>query len=124
MVYNNVTARLAKNLTLLLTSLSFLDEIVWPDGDDCLPPAAVDLISRLLERDPLQRLGTPGAFEVRWLCFAFNLARIVFHLFSHTLHLTKNLISLSMRIKLFYFVVIRAYYVTVRIMPVEFFSPC
>nr|XP_033771301.1 microtubule-associated serine/threonine-protein kinase 2 isoform X2 [Geotrypetes seraphini] len=41
------------------------DEIAWPDGDDALPPDAQDLISRLLHQNPLDRLGTGSAFEVK-----------------------------------------------------------
>jgi hypothetical protein len=35
-----------------------LDEIVWPEGDDALPPDAQDLTSKLLHQNPLERLGT------------------------------------------------------------------
>ena len=48
----------------ILTISIFADEITWPDGDDCLPASAVDLITGLLDRDPLKRLGTHGAIEV------------------------------------------------------------
>ncbi|XP_056264893.1 microtubule-associated serine/threonine-protein kinase 1 isoform X2 [Pseudoliparis swirei] len=41
------------------------DNIVWPDGDDALPADAQDLISALLQTNPLMRLGTGGAFEVK-----------------------------------------------------------
>ncbi|MED6245283.1 Microtubule-associated serine/threonine-protein kinase 2 [Ataeniobius toweri] len=41
------------------------DEIVWPEGDEALPQDAQDLISRLLRQNPLERLGTGGAFEVK-----------------------------------------------------------
>ncbi|XP_030064226.1 microtubule-associated serine/threonine-protein kinase 2 [Microcaecilia unicolor] len=41
------------------------DEIAWPNGDDALPPDAQDLISRLLRQNPLDRLGTGSAFEVK-----------------------------------------------------------
>lgn len=34
------------------------DEIVWPEGDDALPPDAQDLTSKLLHQNPLERLGT------------------------------------------------------------------
>lgn len=34
------------------------DEIVWPEGDEALPPDAQDLISKLLRQNPLERLGT------------------------------------------------------------------
>lgn len=36
------------------------DEIVWPEGDDALPPDAQDLTSKLLHQNPLERLGTGG----------------------------------------------------------------
>ncbi|XP_051044477.1 microtubule-associated serine/threonine-protein kinase 2 isoform X3 [Phodopus roborovskii] len=41
------------------------DEIVWPEGDDALPPDAQDLTSKLLHQNPLERLGTSGACEVK-----------------------------------------------------------
>ncbi|XP_029993873.1 microtubule-associated serine/threonine-protein kinase 1 [Sphaeramia orbicularis] len=40
-------------------------EILWPNGDDALPADAQDLISALLQTNPLVRLGTGGAFEVK-----------------------------------------------------------
>ena len=41
------------------------DEIVWPEGDDALPPDAQDLTSKLLHQNPLERLGTSSAYEVK-----------------------------------------------------------
>ncbi|XP_074511703.1 microtubule-associated serine/threonine-protein kinase 1-like isoform X1 [Sebastes fasciatus] len=41
------------------------DDIVWPEGDEALPLDAQHLISSLLQTNPLVRLGTGGAFEVR-----------------------------------------------------------
>ncbi|XP_024127930.1 microtubule-associated serine/threonine-protein kinase 1 isoform X2 [Oryzias melastigma] len=41
------------------------DDIEWPDGDDALPVDAQHLISSLLQRNPLVRLGTGGTFEVK-----------------------------------------------------------
>uniref|UniRef100_H3APA6 non-specific serine/threonine protein kinase n=1 Tax=Latimeria chalumnae TaxID=7897 RepID=H3APA6_LATCH len=41
------------------------DEIIWPDGEDALPPDTQDLITALLRQNPLERLGTGGAFEVK-----------------------------------------------------------
>ncbi|CAK8685522.1 unnamed protein product [Clavelina lepadiformis] len=41
------------------------DEIEWPSGDEALSEQAVDLISCLLNRDPLVRLGSRGAYEVK-----------------------------------------------------------
>uniref|UniRef100_A0A8C6K7R2 non-specific serine/threonine protein kinase n=1 Tax=Nothobranchius furzeri TaxID=105023 RepID=A0A8C6K7R2_NOTFU len=41
------------------------DDIVWPEGDDALPVDAQHLISSLLQTNPLVRLGTGGAFEVK-----------------------------------------------------------
>ncbi|XP_054891534.1 microtubule-associated serine/threonine-protein kinase 1-like isoform X1 [Poeciliopsis prolifica] len=41
------------------------DDIVWPDGDEALPVDAQHLISSLLQTNPLVRLGTGGAFEVK-----------------------------------------------------------
>uniref|UniRef100_A0A8C5KWF3 non-specific serine/threonine protein kinase n=1 Tax=Jaculus jaculus TaxID=51337 RepID=A0A8C5KWF3_JACJA len=41
------------------------DEIVWPEGDDALPPDAQDLTSKLLHQNPLKRLGTSSAYEVK-----------------------------------------------------------
>ncbi|MCI4383664.1 hypothetical protein PGIGA_G00029160 [Pangasianodon gigas] len=41
------------------------DDIIWPDGDDALPVDAQDLITRLLRQNPIERLGTGGATEVK-----------------------------------------------------------
>ncbi|KAM7372420.1 hypothetical protein PAMP_009587 [Pampus punctatissimus] len=41
------------------------DDIVWPEGDEALPVDAQHLISSLLQTNPLSRLGTGGAFEVK-----------------------------------------------------------
>ncbi|XP_071774620.2 microtubule-associated serine/threonine-protein kinase 1 [Centroberyx gerrardi] len=41
------------------------DDIVWPEGDEALPVDAQHLISTLLQTNPLVRLGTGGAFEVK-----------------------------------------------------------
>ncbi|XP_041417383.1 microtubule-associated serine/threonine-protein kinase 2 isoform X2 [Xenopus laevis] len=49
------------------------DEIAWPDGDDALPADAQDLISRLLRQNPLERLGTGSAIEVKQHRFFKNL---------------------------------------------------
>lgn len=45
------------------------DEIVWPEGDDALPPDAQDLTSKLLHQNPLERLGTGSAYEVKQHAF-------------------------------------------------------
>ncbi|XP_075896761.1 microtubule-associated serine/threonine-protein kinase 3 isoform X3 [Nelusetta ayraudi] len=41
------------------------DDIIWPEGEDALPADAQDLITRLLNQSPLERLGTGGASEVK-----------------------------------------------------------
>ncbi|XP_069483482.1 microtubule-associated serine/threonine-protein kinase 4 isoform X2 [Ambystoma mexicanum] len=41
------------------------DEINWPENDDAPPPDAQTLITMLLRQNPLDRLGTGGAFEVK-----------------------------------------------------------
>ncbi|KAM5169887.1 microtubule-associated serine/threonine-protein kinase 1 [Mantella aurantiaca] len=41
------------------------DDIVWPEGEEALPADAQNLISSLLQTDPLLRLGTGGAVEVK-----------------------------------------------------------
>ncbi|XP_061096454.1 microtubule-associated serine/threonine-protein kinase 2 isoform X1 [Conger conger] len=41
------------------------DEIIWPEEDEALPHDAQDLISKLLRQNPLDRLGTGSAFEVK-----------------------------------------------------------
>ncbi|XP_051559148.1 microtubule-associated serine/threonine-protein kinase 1-like isoform X2 [Myxocyprinus asiaticus] len=41
------------------------DDIEWPDGDEALPSDAQSLISALLQTNPVVRLGTGGAFEVK-----------------------------------------------------------
>lgn len=40
---------------------SFVDEIIWPEGDDALPADAQDLITRLLRQSPIDRIGTGTA---------------------------------------------------------------
>ncbi|XP_054835835.1 microtubule-associated serine/threonine-protein kinase 2 [Eublepharis macularius] len=49
------------------------DVIVWPEGDEALPPDAQDLIGKLLYQNPLERLGTGSAFEVKQHKFFKNL---------------------------------------------------
>ncbi|XP_029285005.1 microtubule-associated serine/threonine-protein kinase 2 isoform X2 [Cottoperca gobio] len=41
------------------------DEIIWPEEDEALPLDAQDLICKLLRQNPLERLGTGSAFEVK-----------------------------------------------------------
>ncbi|XP_049910315.1 microtubule-associated serine/threonine-protein kinase 2 isoform X1 [Epinephelus moara] len=41
------------------------DEIIWPEEEEALPLEAQDLISKLLRQNPLERLGTGSAFEVK-----------------------------------------------------------
>ncbi|XP_075446537.1 microtubule-associated serine/threonine-protein kinase 4 isoform X4 [Ascaphus truei] len=41
------------------------DEINWPETDDAPPTDAQDLITLLLRQNPLERLGTGGAYEVK-----------------------------------------------------------
>ncbi|KAG5277879.1 hypothetical protein AALO_G00092390 [Alosa alosa] len=41
------------------------DDIVWPEGEEALPGDVQGLISALLQTNPLTRLGTGGAFEVK-----------------------------------------------------------
>ncbi|KAG9338775.1 hypothetical protein JZ751_025211, partial [Albula glossodonta] len=45
------------------------DDIAWPEGDEALPTDAQSLISALLQTNPLMRLGTGGAFEVKQHAF-------------------------------------------------------
>ncbi|XP_018617587.2 microtubule-associated serine/threonine-protein kinase 1-like isoform X2 [Scleropages formosus] len=49
------------------------DDIVWPEGDEALPVDAQNLISALLQTNPLVRLGTGGAFEVKQHSFFSDL---------------------------------------------------
>ncbi|XP_029324172.1 microtubule-associated serine/threonine-protein kinase 4 isoform X3 [Mus caroli] len=41
------------------------DEINWPEKDEAPPPDAQELITLLLRQNPLERLGTGGAYEVK-----------------------------------------------------------
>ncbi|KAJ3599384.1 hypothetical protein NHX12_033347, partial [Muraenolepis orangiensis] len=41
------------------------DEIIWPEDEEALPQEAQDLISKLLRQNPLERLGTGSAYEVK-----------------------------------------------------------
>ncbi|XP_054843619.1 microtubule-associated serine/threonine-protein kinase 4-like isoform X2 [Eublepharis macularius] len=49
------------------------DEINWPEKDEAPPPDAQDLIALLLRQNPLERLGTGGAYEVKQHPFFQNL---------------------------------------------------
>ncbi|XP_052393401.1 microtubule-associated serine/threonine-protein kinase 1 isoform X2 [Carassius gibelio] len=49
------------------------EDIVWPSDDDALPADAQHLISSLLQTNPLLRLGTGGAFEVKQHSFFWDL---------------------------------------------------
>ncbi|KAI1905306.1 hypothetical protein AGOR_G00014740 [Albula goreensis] len=49
------------------------DEINWPEGDEAPPPDSQDLITLLLRQNPLERMGTGGAFEVKHHQFFHNL---------------------------------------------------
>jgi len=43
------------------------EDLVWPDADDegSVPPIAIDIVTKLLNRDPVARLGSHGAIEVK-----------------------------------------------------------
>ncbi|XP_053719576.1 microtubule-associated serine/threonine-protein kinase 3 isoform X5 [Synchiropus splendidus] len=41
------------------------DEINWPEGEEAPPPDAQELITLLLRQNPLERMGTGGAAEVK-----------------------------------------------------------
>ncbi|KAJ6669916.1 hypothetical protein lerEdw1_000465 [Lerista edwardsae] len=49
------------------------DEINWPEKDEAPPPDAQDLITLLLRQNPLERMGTGGAYEVKQHQFFQNL---------------------------------------------------
>ncbi|XP_077203400.1 microtubule-associated serine/threonine-protein kinase 4 isoform X7 [Paroedura picta] len=49
------------------------DEINWPEKDEAPSPDAQDLIALLLRQNPLERLGTGGAYEVKQHQFFQNL---------------------------------------------------
>ncbi|XP_030004386.1 microtubule-associated serine/threonine-protein kinase 3 isoform X5 [Sphaeramia orbicularis] len=49
------------------------DEINWPEGEDAPPPDAQELITLLLRQNPLERMGTGGAAEVKQHQFFHNL---------------------------------------------------
>uniref|UniRef100_A0AAY4DLI4 non-specific serine/threonine protein kinase n=1 Tax=Denticeps clupeoides TaxID=299321 RepID=A0AAY4DLI4_9TELE len=49
------------------------DEINWPEGEDAPPADSQELITLLLRQNPLERLGTGGAFEVKQHQFFHNL---------------------------------------------------
>ncbi|XP_066298566.1 microtubule-associated serine/threonine-protein kinase 3-like isoform X1 [Branchiostoma lanceolatum] len=48
-----------------LFSQAVNDEIVWPEGEEAPPDDAKDLITRMLEQNPVERLGTTGAYELK-----------------------------------------------------------
>ncbi|XP_045063994.1 microtubule-associated serine/threonine-protein kinase 1-like [Coregonus clupeaformis] len=41
------------------------DEITWPEGEDAPPADSQELITLLLRQNPLERMGTGGAYEVK-----------------------------------------------------------
>ncbi|TSK18024.1 Microtubule-associated serine/threonine-protein kinase 1 [Bagarius yarrelli] len=49
------------------------DDIAWPEEDEALPSDAQNLISTLLQTNPLVRLGTGGAYEVKQHTFFSDL---------------------------------------------------
>uniref|UniRef100_A0A8C4GJN1 non-specific serine/threonine protein kinase n=1 Tax=Dicentrarchus labrax TaxID=13489 RepID=A0A8C4GJN1_DICLA len=49
------------------------DEINWPEGEDAPPPDSQELITLLLRQNPLERMGTGGAAEVKQHQFFHNL---------------------------------------------------
>ncbi|XP_036969310.1 microtubule-associated serine/threonine-protein kinase 2 isoform X5 [Acanthopagrus latus] len=49
------------------------DEIIWPEEEEALPQEAQDLITKLLRQNPLERLGTGSAFEVKQHAFFTDL---------------------------------------------------
>ncbi|XP_041667193.1 microtubule-associated serine/threonine-protein kinase 3 isoform X4 [Cheilinus undulatus] len=49
------------------------DEINWPEGEDAPPLDAQELITLLLRQNPLERMGTGGAAEVKQHQFFHNL---------------------------------------------------
>ncbi|XP_034566128.1 microtubule-associated serine/threonine-protein kinase 3 isoform X2 [Notolabrus celidotus] len=49
------------------------DEINWPEGEDAPPPDSQELIALLLRQNPLERMGTGGAGEVKQHQFFHNL---------------------------------------------------
>ena len=51
----------------------FLDEIEWPEDEWGIPDDARDLITRLLQQNPMDRLGTVGVHEVKEHIFFVNL---------------------------------------------------
>ncbi|XP_042365404.1 microtubule-associated serine/threonine-protein kinase 3 isoform X2 [Plectropomus leopardus] len=49
------------------------DEINWPEGEEAPPPDSQELITLLLRQNPLERMGTGGAAEVKQHQFFHNL---------------------------------------------------
>ena len=49
----------------MFNSLQSPVEIDWPEGEDAVPDVAFDLIMKLLQQDPVFRLGTGGSHEVK-----------------------------------------------------------
>ncbi|XP_023651474.1 microtubule-associated serine/threonine-protein kinase 1 isoform X6 [Paramormyrops kingsleyae] len=49
------------------------DEINWPEGEEAPPQESQDLITLLLRQNPLERMGTGGAHEVKQHQFFHNL---------------------------------------------------
>ena len=69
--------------SLVPGSFPAVDDIVWPKGDEALPVDAEHLISSLLQRNPLVRLGTgqspAGEGFFSDLLFHFFFTTALFH---------------------------------------------
>ena len=78
-VYSHIFWKSSKYMALILGCVPFFgetpeelfahtvnDDIEWPEEDDWpVPPEAKDIISCLLLQNPLERLGTTGAYDVK-----------------------------------------------------------
>ena len=65
-MFQNASSHSCFSQGLIYNALNFAEEIEWPDEEEWQGGSdARDLIQQLLTHDPLERLGTAGAQEVK-----------------------------------------------------------
>ena len=59
-----VSSEIGRSRLRVFRNLLFKPDLMWPE-DEYLPPAAVDLVEKLLAFEPSERLGHNGVEEVK-----------------------------------------------------------
>ena len=49
----------------MVACIACVEQVEWPEGDDCPPSEAKELICQLLQHNPRDRLGSAGVHEVK-----------------------------------------------------------